>query len=345
MDQVLDFLFNLFRHSDFTPAGKIGNWTSFHGWLYVISDLLIWAAYFVIPFVIIVYLAKQGRKINFNSLYMLFAVFILASGITYLLDALVFWVPIMRVAALVRLATAVISWVTVYYLIKILPRAFSLKSPKELQDEIGRRLRVEHEIKVKNEQLLEAERTARLGYGYWDLTRQRVELSDMACSILGISPSAILSYDKIMEQVHPADLKFAEESMKKNLVAKEFQEFYFRVVSKDLTIKHVLIRGVVERNARGEAIMVKGTIQDVSVLRRHMQRIELQNKRLKKIAWVQSHRMRSPVATILGMVELFNFAEPADPMNAEILTNIKELTGKLDGMIHEVDELTREKVR
>ena len=112
-----------------------------------------------------------------------------------------------------------------------------------------------------------------------------------------------------------------------------------------MVVKHVLIKGEVERNALGEPIMVKGTIQDVSELRRHMQRIEMQNKRLRKIAWVQSHRMRSPVASILGMVELFNYDDPADPMNGEILGNIKELAHTLDGMIHEVDHLTREKVR
>jgi PAS domain-containing protein len=345
MDQVLDFLMDLFRSSDFKPLWQIGSWTSFHGWLYIISDLLIWAAYFIIPLIVSIYIRRQGRKTEINNLHVVFAVFLLAGGATYLVDALTFWEPMMRFAAFIRFVTALASWITIYYLIKVLPKAFALKTPRELQEEVEKRHKVENEMRIKHERLLDAERTARLGYGYWDITKQRVELSEMACSILGITPSVILTYDKMMEQVHPADMKFAEDCMKKNLKAKTFKEFYFRVVSRHMVVKHVLIKGEVERNARGEAIMVKGTIQDVSELRKHMQRIELQNKRLKKIAWVQSHRMRSPVATMLGMVELFNFSDPADPMNAEILSNIKELTEKLDGMIHEVDDLTREKVR
>ena len=345
MDQVLDFLMDLFRSSDFKPLWQIGSWTAFHGWLYIISDLLIWAAYFIIPSVITIYIRRQSRQTDVNRLHVLLAVFILASGTTYLVDALMFWEPIMRFAAFIRFATALISWITIYYLIRILPKVFALKTPGELQEEVEKRHKVENEMKIKHERLLDAERTARLGYGYWDITKQRVELSEMACNILGITPSVILTYDKIMEQVHPADIKFAEDSMKKNLKSSTFREFYFRVVTRHMVVKHVLIKGEVERNALGQPLMVKGTIQDVSELRKHMQRIELQNKRLKKIAWVQSHRMRSPVATILGMVELFNFSDPADPMNAEILTNIKELTEKLDGMIHEVDDLTREKVR
>ncbi len=52
--------------------------------------------------------------------------------------------------------------------------------------------------------------------------------------------------------------------------------------------------------------------------------------------------MRSPVATILGLAELFNTENPADPMNAELMQNLKEQAYYLDKMIHEVDGLTRE---
>lgn len=343
MTQLLDFLKNFFKCSDFTSFWKSGNWTSFHGWLYIISDLLVGSAYFVIPFLIIYYIRKRGRKINFNSLYVLFAVFILISGATYCVDALMFWMPFYRISALIRLATGIVSWITVFYVVKMLPVAFSLKSPRELQEEIDRRVRAEHELKANNERLLEAERTAKLGYGSWDVIRQRVELSDMAYHILGIPVGTIITYQKLMEQVHPGDLRFVEDSLRKNLKSRSFQEFYFRIITMNMEVKHVLVKGETIKNALGDAILVKGTIQDVSELRRHMQKIEQQNKRLKKIAWVQSHRMRSPVATILGMAELFNYDDPADPMNEEILSNIKELTLKLDDMIREVDDLTREK--
>src|SRR5690606_5922075 len=119
-------------------------------------------------------------------------------------------------------------------------------------------------------------------------------------------------------------IRFIEDSVQKNLRATVFKQFYFRVLTDRMTVKHILVRGEVIRNAAGQAISVKGTIQDVTEIRSHLQRIELQNKRLKKISWVQSHRMRSPVATILGLTELFNFSDPSDPMNSELLQSIKE---------------------
>ncbi len=344
MLQVLDFIKDLFRFGDFTSLWKIGNWSSFHGWLYIISDLLVWSAYFILPVLIIIYIRKQGRKINFNNLYVLFATFILISGATYLIDALMFWIPLYRVSALMRLATGVISWITIYYVFKFLPVALSLKSSNELQEEIERRIRAEQELKIKNQRLLEAERTAKLGYGSWDIVRKGVELSETAYGILGIPYGTILTYDKLAEQVHPADIRFVEDVLRKNLKARVFQEFYFRIITPQMETRHVLVKGEVTRNALGSPILLKGTIQDVSELRIHMQRIEQQNRRLKKIAWLQSHRMRHPVATIMGMAELFNTSDPTDPLNLELINNIKEVAGKLDEIIHEVDELTREKV-
>jgi PAS domain S-box-containing protein len=69
---------------------------------------------------------------------------------------------------------------------------------------------------------------------------------------------------------------------------------------------------------------------DVTEQRNHLDMIEQQNKRLKEIAWIQSHEVRSPVASIMGLIQVFNIDNPADPLNREILENIKEATGKLD---------------
>lgn len=312
-------------------------------WMQVISNLLIWGAYFIIPLFIVIYLRKRGKKTSFNGLYLLFAAFILISGVTYFIDALVLWQPYHYTSAVVRMITAIISWVTVFYVVRILPDAFSLKSPSELQEEIDRRIRAEHELKTNNERLLEAERTARLGHGYWDLIRGQGHFSDMAYQILGISSGALLSYELLKYQVHPADIRFVEDCLKKNLKARNFREFYFRIITSNMEIKHVLLKAEMVRNAAGKPILLKGTLQDVSELRRHMQKIEQQNKRLKKIAWVQSHRMRSPVATIIGLSDLLNRDNPADPMNADIIEHIKVLSVQLDDMIREVDDLTREK--
>jgi PAS domain S-box-containing protein len=146
MNQVIDFFKRFFDTSDWPPRWHCGKWTEFHGWLYIISDLLIWSAYFTIPIVILRFVSrKQGIK--FEKLYFLFAAFILACGATHFLDALAFWLPAYRVNALVRLITGVISWVTVFYLVKLLPVVFALRTQKELEVEIEQRKSAEEQFR------------------------------------------------------------------------------------------------------------------------------------------------------------------------------------------------------
>jgi len=138
MKDVTDFFTRLLDSSDWPPRWHCGTWTAFHGWLYIISDLLIWSAYFAIPVVILRFLSKRS-DIRFIKLYFLFAAFILACGATHFLDALSFWIPAYRLSALVRFITGILSWITVFYLIKSLPLLASLRSQASLERELEQR--------------------------------------------------------------------------------------------------------------------------------------------------------------------------------------------------------------
>ena len=145
MDQLTDFFKKLLDSSDWPPRWHCGNWTEFHGWLYIISDLLIWSAYFAIPIVIIKYITRR-QDAKFVKLYFFFAAFILACGATHFLDAIAFWIPVYRLSALVRFITGVISWITVYNIVKLLPVAFSLKSQQQLEAEVEQRKKAEEAL-------------------------------------------------------------------------------------------------------------------------------------------------------------------------------------------------------
>ena len=145
MHQILEFFSKLFDSSDWPPRWHCGRWTEFHGWLYIISDLLIWSAYFTIPLVILKYVSKK-QNIRFVRLYFLFAAFILACGSTHFLDAAAFWFPAYRLNGLMRFVTGVLSWITVFYLVKFLPIAFSFRSQMELEVEIEQRKIAESEV-------------------------------------------------------------------------------------------------------------------------------------------------------------------------------------------------------
>ena len=150
--QVQEFFQGLFNTSEWPARWYCGSWSDFHGWLYIISDILIWTAYFLIPIFLIRFI-RSRKDFPFPKTIWLFVAFILLCGTTHLIDAVIFWLPVYRVSALVRFGTAIISLITVYYLFKIFPNVLLLRSVSDLQREIDERTSVEEKMAQKNSQL------------------------------------------------------------------------------------------------------------------------------------------------------------------------------------------------
>ncbi|HEV3438247.1 MAG TPA: ATP-binding protein, partial [Gemmata sp.] len=99
------------------------------------------------------------KDVPFRVGFILFGTFVLASGTTHLLDAVMFWWPAYRLAAFLKLFTAVVSWCVVFALLRMTPRVLTLRSPAELEREIAERKRAEAALRVSEEryrQLFEA---------------------------------------------------------------------------------------------------------------------------------------------------------------------------------------------
>lgn len=149
---MLDFLSQLFDTTGFPRRWDCGNWTPAHGWLHIISDLAIWSAYFAIP-CILIYFVRRRRDIPFPTIFWLFGAFILACGTTHLMEAILFWNPVYRMAGLVKVVTAVVSWGTVVALIPIVPKALAMRTPEELEREIVARQTAEEALQRANAEL------------------------------------------------------------------------------------------------------------------------------------------------------------------------------------------------
>ncbi|WP_264548093.1 hybrid sensor histidine kinase/response regulator [Flavobacterium sp. N2820] len=74
---------------------------------------------------------------------------------------------------------------------------------------------------------------------------------------------------------------------------------------------------------------------DITKSLNHIKEIELQNEKLKEIAWTQSHVVRAPLSQILGLVQLV--------LDDESTTEeTKELVGILNNSAQELDKIIKE---
>jgi DNA-binding NtrC family response regulator len=70
--------------------------------------------------------------------------------------------------------------------------------------------------------------------------------------------------------------------------------------------------------------------------------LKTQYDKLLKIAFLQSHQVRVPIANILGLFNLFNFEDPSDPGNGQVLHMLKLVAESLDKTIHKIVKNTSE---
>ncbi len=92
-----------------------------------------------------------------------------------------------------------------------------------------------------------------------------------------------------------------------------------------------------------ELRMIERTTNILRVLienKRNQDFVADQTRRLQEIASISSHELRRPVATILGLVNLFDKNNADNPLNKEIVSHLEITAQELDDVIHTIVEKT-----
>ncbi|MFL6601652.1 MAG: response regulator [Steroidobacteraceae bacterium] len=145
-------LSRLFSRGDFMPHGMCYLWQPGVLWLNVVSDALITVAYFSIPFTLL-YFVRKRHDLQFNWMFVCFAIFIVACGTTHLMEILVVWHPAYWLTGGVKALTAFASLPTAVLLMKLVPQALLLPSPRELELRVAERTQ---QLEATNRKLQEA---------------------------------------------------------------------------------------------------------------------------------------------------------------------------------------------
>lgn len=139
--------------------------------------------------------------------------------------------------------------------------------------------------------------------------------------------------------IHPDDLKVMLRKINgiiRNRKHRLQNEYRFRAA--DGTYKFVQDRAFLLFNKDGVPVRMIGSMQDITSQVQHTHAIEAHNTRLQEISWLQSHKVRSPLAKILGLVSLLE----DDELDMETL---KEFLPYLKRSAEELDEVHKEIVK
>ena len=374
MNQVFDYFRKLFSTADWPARWHCGNWSEFEGWLYIISDLMIWAAYFAIPLIILRYVIRKNSTI-YTRLYYLFAAFILACGSTHFIDAMMFWIPIYRFNSLLKFVTAIISWVTVIALIKYLPSAFATKTIPELEAEIHKRKVAEEALRKLNEELeyIIEEKTKEIRLTELKF-KSIIENSADAISLMDEKLQGIYSNKSAYELsgrseeeskevhwstlVHPDDINKINETVAKAIKTPGKQiGAEIRLLHRERGYVHIegTICNLLENTAVHALVFnfrdvskIKNAEQEVWQLNESLERkiaertaqLEAANKELEGFSYSVSHDLRAPLRIINGYADML-YADYKKELNGEgmrlldiIMYNTRHMGKLIDALLN-----------
>lgn len=95
-------------------------------------------------------------------------------------------------------------------------------------------------------------------------------------------------------------------------------------------------------NEEGELVQYIAIETDITERKQFIAKLERQNAQLKEIAWISSHEIRRPVASILGLLNLYDSQQPEAPFNQELIQHLRSTSKELDGVIHLIVNKTYE---
>jgi PAS domain S-box-containing protein len=117
----------------FMPHGMCYLWKPWLVGLHLVSSGVIALSYFSIP-VTLLYILRKREDIPFNSIFLLFAAFILCCGVGHAFDIWTLWHPNYWVSGGIRLVTGLVSLTTAIALGLKIPQILTLPSPAQVNE-------------------------------------------------------------------------------------------------------------------------------------------------------------------------------------------------------------------
>ncbi|QEC77733.1 PAS domain S-box protein [Mucilaginibacter ginsenosidivorax] len=136
--------------------------------------------------------------------------------------------------------------------------------------------------------------------------------------------------------IHPDDVEEVLTSQQKiRNEGKTNWACEYRINCGNGVYKYIMDQGYFIYNEQKEPVRLIGVIKDINDLKQSIQENKRQNEFLKEIAWLSSHEIRRPVATMLGLMTLADMADSAEDKE-EIFALLKITLNEMDGIVYQI---------
>ena len=332
---------NLANTSKLLPHGFCIKWTPALLWMYVISDVLIVFAYYLIP-ITIIYFVRNRKDLVFSKIFIMFCAFIFACGTTHLLSIITLWHPIYWIDAGMKALTALISVATAFSLIKLVPKALQLPTSNQLNYEVLQRLHADDSLKASKISQQESEERMSLairaaGIGIWDLNLQTMQLlwDNTMFELFDLKREEFNNTIGASRRLlHPDDRMRAANVLDAVIENGNDLDIEFRIVCKNNSIRYIKAIGKAFFDDAGLPIRILGANMDIT------ERAVIDKMKSELIA-TAAHELRSPLTLIYGNAELLNTDKGTKYEQEKMLATIYTQSQVMINLLNDMLDLAR----
>jgi len=179
----------------------------------------------------------------------------------------------------------------------------------------------------------------------YDFHRHQIIFSSgIAEKLLGYSKDEFYKYsrDFYEELIHPDDIPMVLEAIDKIIHSKndEIIEMTVRYRRSDGNYIWIYTRRMVTRRSKkGDPWTITTVAEDVTEMMLLQDKLREKVEQIQAISYKNSHLLRSPIASIIGLINLIEEKHITSSHNLQVFIFLKHTIEKLDAVVHEINDI------
>ncbi|MEK7949198.1 ATP-binding protein [Luteolibacter soli] len=205
----------------------------------------------------------------------------------------------------------------------------------ELSRDVLRASRLEHDLHESELRLSLAASAAGIAVWEWDVLKDRIRVSSIGRKLYGVESTEDIDYARFDRKLHPDDRQRVRRAIDAALAGPEPFAAEYRAVLPDGSLRWIAASGQVERDAHGQATLLRGVSTDITARRLTEQELHQEREQLShtlrlatmsQMATSLAHELNQPLTAMANNAgaarRMLAKGTASDDQLSEILTDI-----------------------
>jgi len=187
-------------------------------------------------------------------------------------------------------------------------------------------------VQEANALIAQGESLANLGTWQWDIDMNKIVWSDVLYHIYGVRKGEFVpTLESLTGLIHPEDVEKVRQNIQSVLASGKGMISEDRIICPDGEVKYLKTWTQLITGENNRPVKMIGACLDIT-------KAKTTQEKMEKIAWMQSHVIRAPLARLLGLVYLLQEEKELSKEHQELLNGIVSASHELDNVIRDISD-------